>query len=152
MSQFVDAPDQRRRELAKIHIARKELGIPEDAYRALLSTIGRVQTSGALSSEGRKRVLAHLVAKGWKPKRGAASTYDAQLGLALKLFGLLKAKGVIECDNEQAAFRAMVNRLTQASDWRFCTKPQKTTVIESLKKWCTRVGIDVTAGAGNARR
>ena len=61
------APDDRRRELAQIHIAKKQLGLEDDTYRAMLRAIGRVESAGDLNAEGRRQVLAHLKSRGFKP-------------------------------------------------------------------------------------
>lgn len=62
--------DLRRRELAKIHIAAKDLGMDREAYEAMLWTVGRVRSSKDLDAAGRARVLDHLKACGFKAKRG----------------------------------------------------------------------------------
>lgn len=67
MSTVVDDPDTRRRELAKIHIARDQLQMADDTYRRLLHTIGRVESAADLDHAGRRRLLDHFVACGWKP-------------------------------------------------------------------------------------
>ena len=62
------APDHRRRELAKIHIAKTQLGIDDGAYRDMLWTLGRVRSSADLDYAGRQRVLEHLKKCGFQPK------------------------------------------------------------------------------------
>ena len=59
-------PDTRRRELAQIHIARGQLGMAEDSYRDILFTVARVRSAADLDHVGRKAVLDHLKACGWK--------------------------------------------------------------------------------------
>lgn len=59
--------DQRRRDLAAIHTAKRDLGMSDDAYRAILWAIGRVKSSADLDQAGRSKVLDHLRACGWKP-------------------------------------------------------------------------------------
>lgn len=59
--------DQRKRDLAQIHIAKAQLGMADDTYRQLLMTIGRVDSSRDLSAEARQRLLAHFRNCGWKP-------------------------------------------------------------------------------------
>jgi len=66
----VDTADTKRREIAKIQIARKELGMAEEVYRNLLWTLGRAKSSADLDHAGRRRVLDHMRACGWKPKAG----------------------------------------------------------------------------------
>jgi phage gp16-like protein len=71
------ANDTRRRELAKIHIAAKQLGMdaadkdPNSDYRRMLWSVARVRSSGDLDEPGRRRVLDHLKAAGFKPKPGS---------------------------------------------------------------------------------
>jgi len=67
----VASADDRRRELAQIHIAKKDLGIDDDTYRLMLRTIARVDSAADLNAEGRRQVIAHLKARGFKPKPGA---------------------------------------------------------------------------------
>ncbi len=59
-------PDTRRRELAQIHIAKAQLGLDDETYRAMLWTVGRVESSADLDWSGRKAVLEHMKARGFK--------------------------------------------------------------------------------------
>ncbi len=65
------ADNVRNRELAQIHIAKKQLALDDETYREMLWTIARVRSSGELDFTGRKRVLDHLRARGFKPGRPA---------------------------------------------------------------------------------
>ena len=76
-------------ELAKIHIAKKELGLDDDTYRAMLQHIGGVSSSKDLNALGRAKVLEHLKASGFKVKGtqkdkpntlGSNSDRSAQIG------------------------------------------------------------------------
>src|SRR5712664_1267641 len=68
---MIASPDDRRRELAQIHIAKKDLDIDDDTYRLMLRTIARVDSAADLNAEGRRQVIAHLKARGCKPRPGA---------------------------------------------------------------------------------
>jgi phage gp16-like protein len=61
------ARDHRNSDLAKIHLAKKSLGMSDEDYRAMLWTQGRVTSSADLDHVGRQRVLDHLKACGFKP-------------------------------------------------------------------------------------
>lgn len=61
------ARDHRNGDLAKIHVAKKQLGMTDEDYRAMLWTQGRVKSSSDLDHAGRQRVLEHLKACGFKP-------------------------------------------------------------------------------------
>lgn len=59
--------DEKRREIAQIHIGRQYLGMDDETYRAMLWTVARVRSSTELDHAGRKQVIDHLKALGWKP-------------------------------------------------------------------------------------
>lgn len=61
------ARDHRNTDLAKIHLAKKALGMSDEDYRAMLWTHGRVDSAAKLDHAGRQRVLAHFRACGFKP-------------------------------------------------------------------------------------
>lgn len=70
------ARDQRTRELAAIHVAKKQLGLDDDTYRAMLWTLERVSSAADLDHAGRQRVLEHLRSRGFarSPSAPARST------------------------------------------------------------------------------
>ena len=47
--------NERNADLAKIHIAKKQLAMEDEAYRDLLFSIGRVRSAADLDFAGRKR-------------------------------------------------------------------------------------------------
>lgn len=59
-------PDARTRELAAIHVAKKQLGLDDDTYRDMLFTLTRKRSAGELDQAERQRVLDHLRARGFK--------------------------------------------------------------------------------------
>jgi len=67
---------QRNKDLAKIHLAKKQLGMDDDTYRAMLWTIGRELSAGKLDEYGRKAVLEHLQGCGAKFKKGHGKRPD----------------------------------------------------------------------------
>lgn len=52
--------DPRTIELAKIHMAAKQLGMQDDAYRDMLWVVARVRSAKDLDETGRKMVINHL--------------------------------------------------------------------------------------------
>lgn len=54
--------------LAKIHIAKKQLGMDDATYRAMLQLHGGVSSSKDLTPLGAAKVLQHLEQAGFKPK------------------------------------------------------------------------------------
>ena len=61
--------DSRARELALIHIAKKELGLDDDTYRDCLEAQGGVRSAADLTALGRAKVLRHFERCGWHPPR-----------------------------------------------------------------------------------
>lgn len=61
------ARDHRNSDLAKIHVAKKQLSMSDEDYRAMLWTQGRVTSAADLDHVGRQRVLDHFKACGFKP-------------------------------------------------------------------------------------
>lgn len=59
--------DQRRRDLAAIHAAKRDMNMSDDAYRDILWSVARVRSAGDLDQAGRSKVLDHFRACGWKP-------------------------------------------------------------------------------------
>jgi phage gp16-like protein len=58
--------DIKRREIQLIHIAKQQLDMDDETYRAMLWIVARVKSSTALDFAGRKKVLDHLKACGFK--------------------------------------------------------------------------------------
>lgn len=58
----------RRRELAKIHVAKKQLGMDEDIYRGMLRAVAGAESAADLDVQGRRRVLGHLCSRGFDAK------------------------------------------------------------------------------------
>jgi phage gp16-like protein len=50
----------RRTDLAKIHLAKKQLGLDDDAYRDMLWVAARVRSASELDEYGRRSVIEHL--------------------------------------------------------------------------------------------
>ncbi len=54
--------------LSKIHIAKQQLNMDDDSYRALLQRVAGVDSAKKLNTVGAARVLEEFQQKGWKPK------------------------------------------------------------------------------------
>jgi phage gp16-like protein len=134
----------RNAEIAQIHIAKAQLGLDDDTYRAVLWTVARVKSSKDLDWTGRKKLLEHFKARGWKPappKRAKAAKPVAggQEGLIRALWSDLHAAGKVR-DPSDAALCSWLkrNKLPERMEW--LNSSQITQAIESLKKWMDREG------------
>lgn len=121
--------------LAKIHIAKKELGLQEAEYRALLLRVGRVESARDLSDKAAAAVIAELKRLGWAPaasKRPPAERADIRKIYAL--WGALHSGPL-----DRAALRAWVKRRFDVSAPEFLKPPAAREAIEQLKAWQQRV-------------
>jgi phage gp16-like protein len=57
--------------LAKIHIAKKELGFDDETYRDILQTRYKKDSAAKLTRFEGEDLILHFKAQGWKVKRGA---------------------------------------------------------------------------------
>ncbi|MGQ0530010.1 MAG: phage protein GemA/Gp16 family protein [Panacagrimonas sp.] len=61
--------DPRNRELARIHVLKKDLRLDDDQYRTLLWTVARVESSRDLDTHGRQQVIQHMEAHAKRAKK-----------------------------------------------------------------------------------
>lgn len=123
------ATDLRNRELAQIHVAKSQLGLDEDTYRAMLWTVARVKSAADLDWAGRKKVLDHLKAKGFvmKSKRRATPAKD-KAGLVAKIRALLIAAG----NKPDAYADGMARRMFHIERFEWCDTAQLRKIIAAL--------------------
>jgi phage gp16-like protein len=131
--------------LAKAHIARKDLGLDEATYRAVVSRIsgGHADSAGKLSGRQLDDLLSEFMRLGWKPKTvPKAAAKDPMAGKVRALWITLADAGVVR-DRSEEALRSYVARMTRRSDLRFCSPVEKGRLIEALKQWADRAGVDL---------
>lgn len=147
----------RRADLATIHVLQKDLGLDKDAAEALKRAITGVASSADMSYEQRSKYIGHLkrlqasrkgatgstyTAKRPKLQRSLSDSHDERWSKARALWGLMARNGIVRVDSDQALM-AYVSRQTRTSHWRFLNGHQINAVIESLKAWCGRCGVEV---------
>lgn len=59
----------KKAELAKIHIAKQQLGFDDDSYRAMLQTLCGVNSSKDLTAQGRAQLLDYFKKQGFEFKK-----------------------------------------------------------------------------------
>lgn len=129
--------------LAKIHIARKDLGLDEETYRALLREVAGVDSAADLTPTGLARVLDHLRRLGWRPKPARRAKrrphtldrsaqlrkIEAQLSelraswgyadkIAKRMFGVEKVEWLRGSDQFRAVIAALAVEQAKATLWR----------------------------------
>jgi phage gp16-like protein len=92
----------RRAMLAKIHIAKKDLAMPDEDYRAMLENLYGVASSAKLTAKQLDDLLGHLTNRGFtgrKKRDASAAPGDADLirkPLLAKIGALLTTLGQLE--------------------------------------------------------
>ncbi len=120
--------------LAKIHIARKELGLQEAEYRALLQRVAKVESAKDLSDKAAVAVIAEFKRLGWEPRESKRPPADrADIRKIYALWGALQSGPL-----DREALRAWVKRRFAVSAPEFLKPAQAREAIEQLKAWQRR--------------
>lgn len=144
-------PADRRAQLAQIHIARKDLCMTEDDYRALINARFPAHTSAAtLNHQQRAELLHHFQRLGWQGRVAGSQANPAgqKWGPALrKLWSLwmeLADAGLVQ-HRTAAALSAWCERQTAGADGRggvarleWLNVAQRKHCIEAAKQWLER--------------
>lgn len=137
---------RRNAELAKIHIAKKDLRLSDDAYEAAVMGVsgGQKTSAGKLTSAERAALLDRFRALGFKTKRATgarAEALDARQAKIKALWRALWNLGVVR-DPSEAALLAFVERQTGGvggvKALRFLDARAAGKVIEGLKAMAGR--------------
>lgn len=136
-----------QKNLAKIHIAKKDLALTDEAYRDILRNVCGKDSAAKLTDTQALRVLRHFEARGWKPKKqsslpGMAIPTEGQSKKIQALWITLHKAGKIQNGND-AALLAFVKRLTKIDRLEWCSGHDKDRVIEALKSWAKREGVAI---------
>lgn len=122
----------RRRRLALIHCAKRDLALDDDAYRALLAGAAGVESAASLRTEQQfAQVMQALRAAGWR----GSGRLEGQMAACYALWSQLAAAGEVRNVSWQALM-AYVARMCGRQD--IYRKDQWSLVIESLKRWLLR--------------
>nr|WP_294547628.1 regulatory protein GemA [uncultured Rhodopila sp.] len=134
---------KRRAMICKLHIARKELALAEESYRAILLRIAKRDSARDCTDEQLDAVLAEFRRLGWRPKSKRPSSGVPHVR---KIHALWTAMQPHLADGSEAALRAFVRRQTKSKvnpegigspEWLDATQANK--VIEGLKAWGERL-------------
>lgn len=140
------APDQRRRSmLAKVHLAKKELGLIEDDYRAILLEEAGVCSAAKCNETQLAAVLERFKARGFQAKSGAvqrAGPRRADHPVARKARALwisLYHLCAID-DPSERALEAFAARQLGVEKLQWANQAQGYKLIEALKAIGERAG------------
>lgn len=151
------APDPHRRSLlAKVHVARKELGLDEDTYRGVLVQVAGKDSAAAMSEQQLVAVLDHFKLRGFAPKPSAGRRPAAQRpadhpsarkarALWISLFHL----GVVRNGSDQA-LEAFAARQLKCERMQWARQSDCYRLIEALKNMAERNGWPQRGPSGEA--
>lgn len=131
--------------LAKIHVAKKQLGLDDDTYRDVLQRVTGQRSSKGLIDGQIEAVLAEFMRLGWRPAQGKKLALEprADLRFVFVLWALLAKAGRVKAG--RPALNAFICAPNFARKWgevptdlRFLTPARASDVIEALKDLCHR--------------
>ncbi|WP_241499349.1 gp16 family protein [Chromobacterium sphagni] len=130
-------------------MAKRELALDDDSYRAILQRIGKQASAADLTVPELNQVLEYLKRSGFKVRskaRQAAQSrplaQDEQHKKIRALWLFLHQIGVVK-NPAESALAAYVKRITGSDAMQWLAGDQLELVTESLKKWAMRSLPDV---------
>lgn len=137
---------QRTRLIRLIHVARRDIAMTDDIYRALVAQITNGKISSADCSVAElDLIMDHLKKAGFKVRKPKATKpaearplqTDPESKKLRAVWLLLHAIGATQ-SNTEASLAAYVKRMTGVDDLRFTRGVDKYRAIEGLKAWAAR--------------
>lgn len=127
--------------IAKIHVARKEMVMETEDYRSLIRRVSG-KTSCADCSFGQlEDVLAEMKRLGFVAKPAVRKAPARPV--VRKIYALWNAMApMLRSEGSQEALRAFVERQVGVSAPEFLEDAQAYQVIEALKRWQHRLGVE----------
>ena len=142
------AEDRRRAELAKIHIAKKDLGLDDGTYRAMLHAVAGVESAAELTACGRRDVLEHLKSAGFasktaRPKyKGRPHNMD---GLLSRDMQLRKIEALLTVGGKSWAYAdGIARRICKVDKVAWVKTDQLYKIITALRMQAQREGWDLS--------
>ncbi len=121
--------DAYRRQLARIHCLKKELGLDDDTYRHMLREIGGGDSARDLTPDGRAKVIRHLarLAGGRRQYPGRPHNADIQPQIG-KIEALLAEAG-----RPWGYAIALCKRIAKKDRLEFCSVEELRKIIAALE-------------------
>jgi phage gp16-like protein len=136
--------------LAKVHIAKKELGLQEDDYRAVIERVTGRTSSRDCTAQQLDTLLREFKRLGWKGAPPVkARSQRAQVRMIHAIFADIRPHLAV---GDDSTLRAFVQRMTKTeanpagvSAPEFLDGEQAGKVVEGLKAWRTRLRAQAQA-------
>ncbi len=137
---------RRKSELAKIHLAKKRLGLDDETYRAIIARVcGGKTSAGDLDQTERGKLLnefqrfGFLEGASYTTKLDDFDDHEPQARLIRALWTDLTAIGALR-DSSERALRSFIKRTVRSDSISWLTAHQANVCIEALKAMKARAG------------
>lgn len=138
----------RQRQIAQIHIAKKDLGMDDDTYRAMLIGVAGVDSSSKLDYNGMTVVLKHLRASGFKAVNEGKNEWSFVFKLtpdrqtyAKKIYRLAQKLGTADVPKSKAYIEGIAAQMAGATKpLEFCDEEDLHKIIQALEVYLKRQG------------
>lgn len=145
-------PDRRFQLIRLVHVAKRDLAMPDEAYRDLLKRETKKTSCSAMTEPELDKVLKALRKNGFRVKhsrpapqpttRKAHRLRVGQAALITALWIDLWQLGAVR-DNSDKAIDSFVDRQVGIAHMQWLSPNKANQVIEALKAWCEREGFTV---------
>lgn len=126
-----------KQQLAIIHIAKKDRGFSDDAYRSALAQICGVTSSVELDHDGFLAMMGFFDFCGFKPADAKGANYGARAGMAsfaqIELIRVLWSEYTHRAYDGEGELNKWLLRGFKVSSLRFVTKDAARKIITALK-------------------
>jgi hypothetical protein len=155
--------DARRRELAAIHAAKKQLGLDDDTYRDLVFGVTGKRSAGDLDGLERQKLIEHLRALGFAPAAKGAASCSAPRSVFVyhdrrehRLIAALWRNLWLLGETEDPGARALdkfVQRQAGVAALKWLAPEAAHSVVQALKDWLARAGFQTpSSGAKDVKK
>lgn len=138
--------NHRKKLVAKVKIAQKQLALDDDTYREMLQTVTGKRSAAKLKVWELENVIKRLCEHGFKPKKpkragSRKQANDAQSRKIISIWIQLHEAGKVKDPSDRALINWVKGQLKnsqgiEALQW--LDSNQKSGLIESLKQWLNR--------------
>jgi hypothetical protein len=137
------APD-RRAMIAKAHIAKKDLRLDDETYRAIIQRVAGAASCSACTNDHLAALLAEFRRLGWNP--APAAKRSSRKPWVRMIYGIWADLRPLLDDANEDTLRAFVKRQTRSlknpdgiADPEWLDAPDGTRVIQGMQGWLARV-------------
>lgn len=129
--------------LRMLHAERRKRGLTDEVFRAILMGETGRESSKGISFDAAKRCVAVMkkdypLDEDQKPADWRKASADPLVRKIYKVWGVLKRGDVVNARFPDA----FVKKMTDCDRAEFCTPAQCNIVIEALKSWAVREGLE----------